>query len=394
MAAINKNFVVKKGLEVNTDLIVANSDTNRVGIGTTIPRYKHHVVGGIGATFATVTGITTTTELNITSNLLINGVGASVGQYVGYTTLGLTWIDFADSGAVRNSTVFVATAGQTSFNFVYAVGLIDVFVNGVKLPPSSYVATDGINVILNVACFGGEQVELITYADTATGIGVTGIPGINVRSNGTAIGSPLSIVNLNFVGASITTDGTGVGVTVDLGGTWNRNTTGINTLSNVGIGTTNAVNTLTVDGTTRIKGFIESQNSATNTSNILSLNATNGTVFTHTTTSQIGIVSFSGISTARAGTQTFSVIITQGATPVNVTPVTGIGTQLATIITENGVGYSTHIRVGSGTTLTLTNTVGAVDLLTFIVSYDGNTSIANTSFRVIGFAATDFRGVI
>jgi hypothetical protein len=270
MAAINKNFVVKKGLEVNTDLIVANSDTNRVGIGTTIPRYKHHVVGGIGATFATVTGITTTTELNITSNLLINGVGASVGQYVGYTTLGLTWIDFADSGAVRNSTVFVATAGQTSFNFVYAVGLIDVFVNGVKLPPSSYVATDGINVILNVACFGGEQVELITYADTATGIGVTGIPGINVRSNGTAIGSPLSIVNLNFVGASITTDGTGVGVTVDLGGTWNRNTTGINTLSNVGIGTTTASSPLTVLGDARI---------GVNTSQGVVLTAANGTKY-------------------------------------------------------------------------------------------------------------------
>jgi hypothetical protein len=270
MAAINKNFVVKKGLEVNTDLIVANSDTNRVGIGTTIPRYKHHVVGGIGATFATVTGITTTTELNITSNLLINGVGASVGQYVGYTTLGLTWIDFADSGAVRNSTVFVATAGQTSFNFVYAVGLIDVFVNGVKLPPSSYVATDGINVILNVACFGGEQVELITYADTATGIGVTGIPGINVRSNGTAVGSPLSIVNLNFVGASITTDGTGVGVTVDLGGTWNRNTTGINTLSNVGIGTTTASSPLTVLGDARI---------GVNTSQGVVLTAANGTKY-------------------------------------------------------------------------------------------------------------------
>jgi hypothetical protein len=394
MAAIQKNFVVKKGLEVNTDLIVASSDTNRVGIGTTIPRYKQHVIGGIGATFATITGVTTTTSLNIVSSLLINGTGASVGQYLGFNTTGLTWIDSTSLGGVRISSAFTATTGQTEFNITYEVGLVDVFVNGVKLSSADFVATDGISILLNTACTGGERVELIAYANVPTGIGVTGIPGINVKSSGTLIGNQLSVVNLNFVGASITTDGTGVGVTVDLGGTWNRNTTGINTLSNVGIGTTNAINTLTVDGTTRIKGFIESQNSVTNTSNILSLNATNGTVFTHTTTSQIGIVSFSGISTARAGTQTFSVIITQGATPVNVTPVTGIGTQLATIITENGVGYSTHIRVGSGTTLTLTNTVGAVDLLTFIVSYDGNTSVANTSFRVIGFAATDFRGVI
>lgn len=394
MAAVNKNFVVRKGLEVNTDLIVANSDTNRVGIGTTIPRYKHHVVGGIGATFATITGVTTTNQLNITNTLLINGVGASVGQYVGFNTLGLSWLDFSDSGAVRSSTIFTATTGQTSFTFVYAVGLLDVFINGVKLPPTSYTANDGINVVLSVSCFGGEQVELITYASTATGIGVTGIPGINVRNNGTIVGNTLSVVNLNFVGARISTDGTGVGVTVDLGGTWDRNTTGINTFSNVGIGTTNAINTLTVEGTTRVKGFIESQNNATNTSNILSLNAANGTVFTHTTTSQIGIVSFSGISTARAGTQTFSVIVTQGASPVNITPATGIGTQLATVVDENGVGYSTHIRVGSGTTIRLTNTVGTMDLLTFIVSYNGSASIANTSFKILGFAQTDFRGVI
>ena len=37
MATINKNFVVKNGLEVAENLIVANSDTNRVGLGTTNP---------------------------------------------------------------------------------------------------------------------------------------------------------------------------------------------------------------------------------------------------------------------------------------------------------------------------------------------------------------------
>ena len=37
MATINKNFVVKNGLEVAESLIVANSDTNRVGLGTTNP---------------------------------------------------------------------------------------------------------------------------------------------------------------------------------------------------------------------------------------------------------------------------------------------------------------------------------------------------------------------
>ena len=47
--AVNKNFVVKNGLEVNTDLIIANADlTIRVGIATTNPEYTLHVNGGIG----------------------------------------------------------------------------------------------------------------------------------------------------------------------------------------------------------------------------------------------------------------------------------------------------------------------------------------------------------
>ena len=47
--AVNKNFVVKNGLEVNTNLILADVDTSRVGIGTSIADYTLHVNGGIGA---------------------------------------------------------------------------------------------------------------------------------------------------------------------------------------------------------------------------------------------------------------------------------------------------------------------------------------------------------
>jgi len=147
--------------------------------------------------------------------------------------------------------------------------------------------------------------------------------------------------------------------------------------------------------TIRTKGFAETQSPVSIGGTILTLDASQGTVFTHTTSAQIGIVSFSGIRTDTAGTQTFSVLVTQGATPVNTTGSTGIGTQLASIrIHPGNVGYTTHIKVGGGSSITLTNSAGALDLLTFIVSYDGATSIANTSFTVVGFAATDFRNTI
>jgi hypothetical protein len=55
---VNKNFVVKNGLEVDTNLILANADTNRVGIGTSFPTHLLHVNGGIAATHVSVSGVT------------------------------------------------------------------------------------------------------------------------------------------------------------------------------------------------------------------------------------------------------------------------------------------------------------------------------------------------
>jgi len=57
--AVNKNFVVKNGLEVATDVILADATTKNVGIGSTLPNYTLEVRGGIGATDVKVSGFTT-----------------------------------------------------------------------------------------------------------------------------------------------------------------------------------------------------------------------------------------------------------------------------------------------------------------------------------------------
>ena len=71
--AINKNFVIKNGAEINTKLLVVDADTQRVGVGTTVASYTLHVFGtneqpgGIGASVVNVTGVTTTVLLNVSA---------------------------------------------------------------------------------------------------------------------------------------------------------------------------------------------------------------------------------------------------------------------------------------------------------------------------------------
>jgi hypothetical protein len=154
----NKNFVVKHGLEVDTNLIFADQGANKVGIATTVANYTLHVNGGIGATTAVISGITTVNNLVIQGTLKANTSTGSTGNYLVSTGVGVTWI------SPRVSTVFTATSGQTTFSVNYTVGLVDVYINGIRLIPSEFTATNGTSVILDDACFGDETVELVVYS--------------------------------------------------------------------------------------------------------------------------------------------------------------------------------------------------------------------------------------
>ena len=84
--AVNKNFVVKNGLEVNEDLIFASSDLDKVGIGSTIPTTTLDVVGeGIFAQNARFSGITTSQrDLNVGTGATVLNVKETA--YIGLNT--------------------------------------------------------------------------------------------------------------------------------------------------------------------------------------------------------------------------------------------------------------------------------------------------------------------
>ena len=104
--AVNKNFVVKNGLEVNENLIVANATDGFVGVGTSTPNEVLHVFGGIGATDVRVTGVssfigdvvagTSGTTFSVINSSNMVGVGTDSPAYLvdiqgpagtGYTSL-------------------------------------------------------------------------------------------------------------------------------------------------------------------------------------------------------------------------------------------------------------------------------------------------------------------
>jgi hypothetical protein len=163
--AIQKNFVVKNGFEASTNLILADADTRRVGIATTNPRYTLHVNGGIGATSSNVTGISTVNNFVVNGTISIGSTTGTEDQYLASVGTGVTWKSVV---VPRTSTVYAAGVGSTAFSATYETGLIDVYVNGVRLvpPPSGlaeFTASNGSIVFLNDPCFGGEIVELVVY---------------------------------------------------------------------------------------------------------------------------------------------------------------------------------------------------------------------------------------
>lgn len=323
-----------------------------------------------------------------------------------------------------SSTVFsgsvVELMAYKAFDVAYPNSIGDLTVGGNLFAISAQsVATATSSLVVNGTALIKDHLNVEDVLNTThlNVIGVTTVISINaaaVYANAATIAGTVT-AGVAFSGAVI---GTVTGnVTGDLFGNVAGNlvgdvsSSGVSTFSTLNVGTAGTVITasssgkvgigntlsnhaLSVDGTLQIKGFVETQDNVSLGGTILTLNAANGTVFTHELTNHIGIVSFTGIATDRAGSQTFTVLATQAGTPYNTTNATGIGMQKATIVTEGGAGFSTHIKVGIGATILLTNTAGALDILTFVVSYNGTTPIQDNSFTVVGFAATDFRGLV
>jgi len=112
-----------------------------------------------------VIGISSFSDVVLNGSVSAGGTTGSNGQYLQSTGIGVTWTSAA---TIRTDNNYTATAGQTTFSLTYAIGLIDVYVNGVRLTDSEYTASNGTNVVLNEALFGGESVDIIAYTPSGS----------------------------------------------------------------------------------------------------------------------------------------------------------------------------------------------------------------------------------
>ena len=222
--AVNKNFVVKNGLEVDTNTLFVDSANNRVAIGTTVP----------------------TAALDVRGKILSDSqVESFVGKFVGIVTAGavgittMTTLDAVVTGfstlGKANATSLNVTAGFTTFLSASGTDIIvssgstfskDVNIGAAATVGAALTVTGGAKIALDSrfekALEVGEDLN-VGAAATITGISTfTGAAKFAANSRfekSLAIGEDLNVGGATTVGGALTVTGNAYfNGNVDVGG--------------------------------------------------------------------------------------------------------------------------------------------------------------------------------
>ena len=261
--AVNKNFVVKNGLEVATDVILANAVTKNVGIGSTTPEFTLDVRGGIGATDVIISGFSTFTQdvqvgasgsvfyvSNSTNNV---GVGTSVpnpaytldvrspvstGQTALYVygdmrvTGDLNLDDITlDDASIQNLTV-TDTLEVTGLSTFSSNVDINAGLDVAGITTTNNLRVSGFSTFVGFSTFNDYVFiqDGLNVAGVITATSFTGLGQIGVGSEGTFIGTGVTMVDFKSSNGGNTVDltsgiatvtvttGASIGLVIALGG--------------------------------------------------------------------------------------------------------------------------------------------------------------------------------
>jgi trimeric autotransporter adhesin len=378
--AVNKNFVVKNGLEVGGGLIYADYDNSLVGVGTTVISYDFQVIGGIGATDLKVTGFSTTRSLTVTSEAYLSTVSATGIAATNLSVSGVgTFAKSITTGVSTAGNLSVGTAGTTITTLTGGkVGIgtnnaIQRFQVGSANETGFTTTTSGLFVVTYDGKVGVQtgqpEVDFHVFGDqTVTGV-ITA-----TTFNGQVNSGVSTIVNLDVTNANVSIS------TVTYISGINLNYSGISTLGNVIVGS--GITDLIVNGDARVTGILTIGSSS------ITLNGNNNTVTIGTG------ITLSGNGNATAGIITASRFI--GRLEGNAITGDSIGVAngfvnvgIITYLSGSNLNYTgiNTIRTLNSTNLTSSSISGTAGTIT---TFDGtNGTITNlTSSSISGTAGT------
>ena len=391
--SISKNFVVRNGFEVSTDLILANADTRRVGIAITNPRYTLDVAGGIGATDFYLVGVGTfVNELNVGLGgtvLTVLGIGNSIG--IG-TALPQYLLDIRSPVSTGQTALYV----QGDVRITGDLNLDDVTLDDATI--QNLTVTEALNVTSpGISTFGG-YVDINNSVDISNNLNVVGLTTLggyvdinaNADFSGTinvvglsTLGGYVDINNsvdisgsLNVVGLTTLGGYVDINNSVDISGS--LNVSGIATIASVSI-VGAALSSLVVTGISTLAivdingGDIEVSNVDTVDLNVTGI-STLGTVRISSgiITATSGIVTYYGDGsnlTGLAASPTLQTVLNTGNTSTIGMSISGVIT--ATTFVGNGSGLT---GVGIGSTGSI-NTSGIVTASAFFGNGSGLTGV-------------------
>ena len=199
--AVDKNFVIKNGLEVNSNLIVtdvSDSSNKKVGIASTGPRTTLDVRGGIAATDINVSGVATLASVDIASYGRISGA-----TQIDATSLNVTGITTLANVAIENVNISgVATFADITYDEITGRNLNLTGIATIPVVVGLTSFTDGVTVVgtVTAAHFSG------------------GGLGVGVRTTGSVVGYGFTMLNFVGSGNTFAVNGTTVDISIAGGG--------------------------------------------------------------------------------------------------------------------------------------------------------------------------------
>jgi hypothetical protein len=203
--AVDKNFVVKNGLEVDTNLIFADANRNQVGIATTVTNFTFQVLGGVGVTNITISNLAT-----VLSHLRVGTTGTSFTVLASNNNVGIRTATPIFPLDIRSP----VSTGQTALYVqgdAKITGLLDVETVDFN---SAVLASLTVNDALVVNSPAISQLN--GYVDINNSVDVSG--NLNVTGIST-LGGSVNINNSAVVGNNLRVSGIVTAGSVSIGNT-------------------------------------------------------------------------------------------------------------------------------------------------------------------------------